>query len=193
MQALENSSMQHDWEIDDETMKRVREYLRLLATSQVDTWLQQRVDASDLVQKTMLDAVDRKDQFHGDSDAELLAWLRRILTNNLIDAIRYHGRAKRDVARDRSLDEDITKSFRRVDALAATQSSPSQKAVTNDQLLRLPAALEKLPGAQREAIVMHHLQGSKLSEIATALGRSEAAIAGLLHRGMRRLHQLLEE
>jgi RNA polymerase sigma-70 factor (ECF subfamily) len=145
-------------QIDDETLEQCRAYLKLLASSQVDTLLRQRIDASDLVQQSMLDAVARRDQFRGTTEGELLAWLRAILSNNLIDAFRHYGRAKRDVARNLSLDEEISQSFRRIDALAtASTSSPSQRAATNEQLLRLPEALDALPEAQREAIVLHHL------------------------------------
>ena len=181
-------------EMDSQTMERCRAYLKLLACSQVDSWLGQRVDASDLVQQTLLDAVAQTNQFRGNSEAEFLAWLRQILTNNLVDAFRYHGRAKRDIARNRSLDEEITNSFRRVDALADdSRSTPSQRAATNEQLFRLPAALEALSDAQREAIVLHHLQGLKLPETSERLGRSETAVCGLLHRGLKRLHEILEE
>lgn len=180
-------------EIDSETIERFRAYLKLLACSQVDSWLGRRVDASDLVQQTLLDAVARSDQFRGSSEAEFVAWLRQILTHNLIDACRYHGREKRDMARDRSLDEDISRSFRRVDALAQSGSTPSQRAATNEQLLRLPQMLELLPAAQRQAIVLHHLQGLKLSETSLRMGKSESAVCGLLHRGLKRLHELFEE
>jgi RNA polymerase sigma-70 factor (ECF subfamily) len=180
-------------EIDNETLEKCRAYLMLLASSQVETWLRQRVDTSDLVQQTLLDAVARRDQFRGTSEAELLAWLRAILSNNLVDAFRHFHREKRDVARNLSLDEEISHSFRRIDALVTSSaSSPSRKAETNEQLLRLPKALEALPEAQREAIVLHHLQGLKLSETAQAMGRSESSIGGLLHRGLKRLHELLE-
>jgi RNA polymerase sigma-70 factor (ECF subfamily) len=181
-------------EMDDQTLERCRAYLKLLACGQVDSWLGQQIDASDLVQQTLLDAVVRTDQFRGKSEAEFFAWLREILKNNLIDAFRHHGCAKRDVARNRSLDEDISKSFRRVDALATgSRSTPSQQAATNEQLLRLPPALEALSDAQREAIVLHYLHGLKLSETSKKIGRSEAAVCGLLHRGLKRLQELLEE
>ena len=181
-------------QIDDQMLQRYRAYLKLLADSQVDTWLRQRIDASDLVQQSMLDAVARRDQFRGSSEGELLAWLRTILSNNLIDAVRHHGRAKRDAARILSIEEEISQSFRRIDALVTSSaSSPSQKAARNEQLLRLPAALEALSAAQREAIVLHHLQGRKLSETARLLDRSETAVGGLLHRGLKRLHELLGE
>jgi RNA polymerase sigma-70 factor, ECF subfamily len=180
--------------IDDQLLEKCRAYLKLLATSQVDTWLRKQVDASDLVQQTLLNAVARQNQFRGQSEGELLAWLRAILSNNLIDAYRHHGRAKRDVVRNVSLDEEISQSFLRVDALVTSSaSSPSQKAATNELLLRLPDALDALPDAQREAIVLHHLRGLKLAETAQVLGRSESAVGGLLHRGLKRLHELLEE
>ena len=54
-------------------------------------------------------------------------------------------------------------------------------------------ALDALPIAQREAIVLHHLQGLKLAEVASELGRSESAIAGLLFRGLNKLYQLLND
>lgn len=178
---------------DSKTVERYRTYLKLLAHTQVDSWLGQQVDASDLVQQTLLDAVARCDQFRGESEAEFLAWLRRILSNNLVDARRYHGREKRDVGRIQSLEAEISTSFRRLDALADSgRSTPSQRAVTNEQLSRLLSALETLPGAQREAVILHHLQGLKLSETSDRLGRSEAAVCGLLHRGLKRLHELLE-
>jgi len=184
--------MRQQNQFDDQTLEKCRHYLKLLASTQVDTWMQQRVDASDLVQQTLLDAVQRRDQFRGTTEGELLAWLRVILSNNLVDLIRHDRRAKRDVARNVSLHDNITGSFRRIDALAASnRSTPSQRVATNEQLFRLPTALEQLSAAQRQAIVLHHLHGRTLSETAAALGRSESAVGGLLHRGLKRLHELM--
>jgi RNA polymerase sigma-70 factor, ECF subfamily len=92
------------------------------------------------------------------------------------------------------MNADISESFRRIEALAIEPgSSPSQRAVTNELLLKLPAALEELPDLQRRAILMHHLQGLKLSETARDLGKSESAVGGLLHRGLKRLHELMRD
>ena len=63
----------------------------------------------------------------------------------------------------------------------------------NEQLLRLTAALVRLPDAQREAVILHHLQGMTLPTVAARLGRSEPAVAGLLHRGLKKLRELLRE
>src|SRR5205814_6868901 len=113
------------------------------------------------------------------------AWLRRALVNNPRDALRALRRGKRDVARERSLDAYADESSARLASwLAADHSSPSCRAVRNEDLLQLADALASLPQPQREAIVLHHLQRWTLMEVAVELDRSEAAVAGLLHRGL---------
>ena len=42
-----------------------------------------------------------------------------------------------------------------------------------------------------QAIVLHHLQGCSLIETARRLVRSDEAVAGLLHRGLKKLRKLL--
>jgi RNA polymerase sigma-70 factor (ECF subfamily) len=54
-------------------------------------------------------------------------------------------------------------------------------------------ALSQLPESQREAIVLHHLQGATLSQVAAKLDRTEAAVVGLLHRGLKQMRKLLQE
>ena len=179
--------------INASTIERYRGYLKLLASSQLDSLLARRVEASDIVQQTLLDAVAKEGQYRGSSNAELVGWLKQILANNIVDAMRYHGRAKRDVAREDSLDQAIRESFRRVDALVSSEKTPSQRVMADEQLLRLPAALEQLTADQRDAIVLHHLQGLKLYETGKRMGKSESAVCGLLYRGLKQLYAILAE
>lgn len=176
---------------NEESLERLRAYLRLLARSQLDSLWAEPIDASDVVQQTMLNAMAGADDFRGQTEAEVLAWLRQILANNIIDCYRRQGRAKRDVARTRALEELVVDSFRRVEALAQSCSTPSQQAIKNEQLVRLSEALDALTATQREAIVLHHLQGLKLTDTAKQMGKSETAVCGLLHRGLKRLHEIL--
>jgi RNA polymerase sigma-70 factor (ECF subfamily) len=76
--------------------------------------------------------------------------------------------------------------------LAAEASSPSQQAIRQEELLRMAESLHSLPESQRRAIEMHHLQGLPLAEIATLLETTKAAVAGLLHRGLKALRMQLE-
>ena len=179
--------------LESDALLRYRAYLKLLAKIELDTYLKCQMDASDLAQQTLHDAVAHADQFRGKSEGELLSWLRKILANNLVDAVRYAHRDKRNLAITNSLDESVVESFQRIDLLAQSCSTPSQKAAQNELLLRLPEALEALSEAQREAIVLHHLQGMKLAETAERMDKSESAVCGLLHRGLKKLHEILGE
>jgi RNA polymerase sigma-70 factor, ECF subfamily len=171
---------------------RFRPYLRLLAGLHVDARLQGKFDASDIVQQTLLEAQAQLHQFQGRTDAELAAWLRQVLAHNLADAVKAFGREKRDVLREQSLQAALDSSSARLEQwLAATQSSPSAPVQREEQALRLAAALEQLPEAQRTALVLQYWHGWTLAQIGTHLGRTPAAVAGLLKRGLQKLREVL--
>jgi len=171
--------------------ERYRSYLTMLARSNVAPRNRARLDPSGLVQQTLLHAVKGQGQLRGQSEAEVMAWLKQILANQLADALRGLARAKRDVSREQSLDQ-IADSFSRVDGwLVAMQPSPSQQAVRSEELFRMAEALGKLPELQRDAIVLHHLQGLPLAEVCEQLNKTPGAIAGLLHRGIKQLRELM--
>ncbi len=175
-------------------LESFRAYLRLLARLNLPPQLRGKLEPSDVVQQTLLQAYQAIEQFRGRSEAELAAWLRQILARNLGQAIREFGRAKRDLAREQSLHAALDASSARLEAwLAADQSSPSHRAEQGEQALRLAAALEQLPDAQREALVLQHWQGLSLSQIGEHLGRSPEAVAGLIKRGLKQLRYLMRE
>lgn len=171
-------------------LERFRAYLSLLARMQLDPSLQGKVDLSGVVQQTLLEAHRAMDQLSQWDEPRQLAWLRRALARNLIDEVRKLGTAARDVGRERSLEAELEQSSMRLEAcLASEDSSPPERAMRNEQLLRLAEALERLPADQRTAVELHHLKGRPLAEVAEALGRSKGAVATLLFRGMNRLRK----
>jgi RNA polymerase sigma-70 factor (ECF subfamily) len=175
-------------------LERFREYLRLLARVHIGDQLRAKLDPSDIVQQTLLEAHRKREQFRGQTEAEMAGWLRQLLACTLADAVRALGRAKRDVGRERSLEQAIEQSSKRIEAwLVAEQSSPSQRAVKHEDAARLADALAKLPEAQREAVTLRYCQGWSLADISRHLGRTPAAVSGLLKRGSRQLRDLLSE
>lgn len=174
--------------VDSTRLEQFRPYLRLRARLDLDPRLEGKFDLSGVVQQTLLEAHQGLDQFRGDGDDALLAWLQQILSRNVLDEVRRLRRVKCDVALECSLD-DLTARSR--SALALDETSPSACAVRNEELLKLAGALERLPADQQTAIVLHHLQGVPLAEVAEHLERSKPAVAGLLHRGMLRLKEML--
>jgi RNA polymerase sigma-70 factor, ECF subfamily len=172
-------------------LESYRDYLRLLARLQLDPRLRGKLDPSDIVQQTLIKAHQNADQFRGQSDGERAAWLRRILANTLADAARKY---RVETVRGQSLEQSLQESSARLEAwLAKEQQSPGEQADHQEQLLRLAHALRQLPEEQRTVIEMHHLQGCVLADIARQLGKTEAAVAGLLRRGRKRLREMLEE
>ena len=165
-----------------------RDYLMLLARLQFDPRLRARLDPADLVQQTLMQAHRSAVDVSGLLEGEVLAWLRQILAHNLAHAVRDHTRGRRDVGREATLAAAIDHSSARLEGwLAADQSSPSERADRNEQLLNLSRALAGLPEDQREAIVLHHLQGWPIGPIARHLGKTEKAVGGLLYRGLKQL------
>jgi RNA polymerase sigma-70 factor (ECF subfamily) len=176
--------------------ERYWNYLLMLARLRLNTWLQGKLSASDVVQETLLRAEQHKEQFRGDGTA-LAAYLRKILANTLADKVREFACDKRDIALERSLQDALDRSSVHLEKwLAAEQSSPSEKAERQELLLRLAEALASLPEEERVALEMHYLQvpAVPLAEIATHLGRPSArAVAGLVARGLERLRKRLHD
>jgi RNA polymerase sigma-70 factor (ECF subfamily) len=168
---------------------RYRRYLLFLARAQIEPRLHDRIDVEGVVQQTLLEA------WHSAPDrAGWSVWLRRLLAHNLGDALRQLRADKRDIGRERSLEADLAVSSARLaDFLAANHSSPSAKLAREEQALQVAAALDRLPPAQREALILQHWHGWTLEQIGEHLQRSPAAVAGLLKRGLRQLREELSE
>jgi RNA polymerase sigma-70 factor, ECF subfamily len=188
--------MAHKATTRGQPLEQYREYLRLLARLHLDARLQAKLDASDIVQETLLKAhqAEVAGRFHWQSDAETEAWLRQILANTLANAVRKYAASKQDVRLEQSLQAALDDSSSRLQAwLRADESSPSQKAVRREQLCRLADALAQLPPDQRTAVELKKLHGRSVAAIAEHMGKSRAAVAGLVRRGLDRLRALLLE
>lgn len=176
-----------DWDAD-------RGYLLVLARLRLPTWLRSKVDTSDVVQQSLLQAHSNADQQRIQTPDGRRAWLRQILANVIADTARRFTADARDVGREQVILRGLDESSARLDALiAADQSSPSQWADRLDELVKLTTAVAGLPADQRTAVELKHLEGWPVNRIAVEMGRSVEAVGGLLRRGMAALRAALEE
>lgn len=165
-----------------------RSYLRLLAGMQLDPVLRKRVDPSDIVQETLLQAHRAAAQFRGSTDAELAGWLRTILANELAHQLRDNRRKIRDVTRERCIQESVDASSLQLAKLfASVTASPADDFDSHERSIKLAAAISELPDGQREAIELHYWHGRTLQQIGDSQGRSKSAVAGLIRRGLAQL------
>ena len=189
------STAQSQAAVDRGAIERFRPYLNVLAQTRFQYKLQSKLDTSDIVQQTMLNAYQSWEQFRGKTEAELAAWLRQILANIIARNLRDLGRGKRDIHRERSIDADLQQSSMQLGKLLAdqAQNTPSQIVMQEERAASLATALMELPEDQRQAILGKYWHGLSSSEIGDQLQRSPEAVAGLLYRGLKKLRQIMSQ
>jgi RNA polymerase sigma-70 factor (ECF subfamily) len=187
--SLLNAARTGSQEALGQLLESCRGYLLMVATGELDSDLQAKEGASDRVQETFLEAQRDFGQFHGTSEAELLAWLRRLLLNNVANFTRrYRTTAKRSVEREIALDRQGNQD----PGLPAKTESPSAQAVANEEAAALAVALERLPADYREVLRLRFEERRPFDEIATLMGRSANAVRKLFARAVERVQQEVE-
>jgi RNA polymerase sigma-70 factor (ECF subfamily) len=185
---------QGDPEALGQLLESYRSYLGLLARLQVGRWLQGRLGSSDLVQDTFLAAQRDFVGFEGQTEAELLAWLRRILANRLVDSLRKNLNRGRSPRLERRIVDDLGRSSHALNQnLVDPNGTPSQQAIQREQGVALAEAIQQLPDAYREVIILSHLEGLKFPDVARRMGRSVDSVKNLWARGLARLRRILGE
>lgn len=172
-----------------------RDYLFVLARTQIGRRLQSKIDPGDLVQETFLEAHHHFAVFQGKTEAEFVSWLRQILAGRLAKLVRrYLGTQRRNVRLERDLVAELDQSSRLLDqGLVAPCSSPSQQAVRRERVVLLADALEQLPPHYREVLILRHLEGLSFPEVAQRMGRSLLSVKKLWARALPCLRSALGE
>jgi RNA polymerase sigma-70 factor (ECF subfamily) len=185
---------QGDGECRERLFALCRSYLGFVARSQLETWLKRKVDASDLVQETLLEAFRDFDRFQGVTEQEWLAWLKKILAHNAADFVRhYHGTAKREAGREVAFRDPDDSLARGAPEPAAVQLTPSREFLQIETELRVTAALAELPPDYQEVIVLRNLQRLPFNEVAQRMNRSRPAVQMLWTRAIKKLQEVMGE
>ena len=173
-------------------LEMYRNYLALLARLQIGKRLQGKLDPSDLVQETFLEAHKDFAQFKGDTEEALLGWLRRMLLNNLANFRRcYRGTHKRRAGREIDLAAGDS-SRPAVEELLTDALTPSRCLIAAEEDAQMHQALARLAADDREVIRLRYQEERPFAEIARLMGRSENAVQKLWLRAVERLQRELQ-
>ncbi|HUY36583.1 MAG TPA: sigma-70 family RNA polymerase sigma factor [Pirellulales bacterium] len=172
--------------------ERCRQYLLLVAERELDPALRGKIGASDLVQQTFLDAERGFEQFRGQTEEELLAWLKRILQNCAAQEVRHFLLArKRNVRRERSLSSFSDGACDMM--VAGGLLSPSRQLQQAEEADRLAMALARLPGNYQTVIQLRNTDRKSFDEIGPLMGRSPEAARKLWVRAIEQLRTALDD
>lgn len=170
-----------------EVFERLNGYCRMIAGDRHSAVLSPKLGASDIAQKSLMEAFAQFSEFEGQTEAELRSWLSTIVNHNVIDAARYFVQAeRRSQAREMRIDLHLESS-----GFPVTSQPPSLAMRREETDLELARAVAQLPESQRRVVEMRFRDGSDYCRIATELGISEVAARKQCSRAIEALRKLL--
>jgi RNA polymerase sigma-70 factor (ECF subfamily) len=175
---------------------RYQPYLLVLARGQLGRHLRGKCDASDLVQQTLLEAFRDFAHFQGQREGELLAWLRRVLANNLYNETRRFATQARAAEREISLDQIRAgldqSSLMLAQQVPAASPTPVQDAVRREQSVQVAFALSRLPEDYQNVLILRVFEDLSADEVATRMNRTAGAVRMLQMRALAALKEAMQ-
>jgi RNA polymerase sigma-70 factor, ECF subfamily len=194
LEALIHGAQEGDAGDREELFALCRDYLGLMARAQIESCIRAKVDASDLVQQTLLEAYRDFDRFSGESSREWIAWLKRILTHNATDYVRrYRLSKKRQVGREipiRSPGDTGVLGFGAPEP-QGNGETPSEVLMRADDELRVAGAMMRLSEDHREVVMLRNFQRLSFNEVAERMDRTRPAVQMLWMRALKCLEKEL--
>lgn len=191
-QALLEQAAAGDPRAGAQLLERHRARLLDFVDAHLDPLLRARLDASDVVQETQMEALRRLADFLQRRPMPFRLWLRKTAYERLLTLRRRHiEAARRSVAREVQLPDRSSLVLAR--QLVDSGASPSARLHREEQAQRLRQALERLPQADREALLMRHYEGLSYEEMGCLLGIEPASARKRAGRALVRLHKILAD
>ena len=196
-QKLLQHARDGDQDAAGQLLDRHREALRRMIGMRLDRQIQQRVDASDIVQDVLVEANRRLSAYLENPVMPFHLWLRHMAKDRIIDAHRRHRvSAKRTVDREQAIQrppKPDQSTMQLAAQLCDQQLTPAAAATMHELQRRFQLAIEQLNEQDHEIVLMRHSEQLSNQEVAQALELSEPAASMRYLRAMRRLRSLMQE
>jgi RNA polymerase sigma-70 factor (ECF subfamily) len=168
----------------DALLCKLRPYLRLLVQLRLGRDAGRGPDASDLVQDSLLRIYRGFGQFAGQGVPDLLGWVGQITAHVVVSWERHRGAEKRDRRREVAGAQVLT-------CAVSRESTPEQRAMRDEEAIRLAEALERLPEPYREVIQGRLFDRLSFASLSERTGKSAGALRVLCLRAVERLRKEL--
>lgn len=178
----------------NEVLLKHRDRLKRMIALRMNNKLQGRLDASDVVQDTFVEAARALDAYLADPKLPVFLWLRHLAGEKLIQAHRRHlGAQKRNAEREQRIfgGTPAATSMSLAIQLAGKMTSPSkivEKKEATDQLME---ALEGMNDVDREILTLRHFEQLSSRETATVLDMNYEAVKKRYVRALAKLQSIL--
>jgi RNA polymerase sigma-70 factor (ECF subfamily) len=167
-------------------------YLRRVVVLRLDPRVRGRVDPSDVLQDTQLEALRRLPDYLDRRPMPFRLWLRKTAHERLLVAHRQHvGAARRAVGREVPLPDRSSVDLGR--RLLAAGPAPGEELDRQDLARRVRRAVAQLPEADREVLLMRAFEGLSNQDVAAVLGIDSGTASKRHGRALLRLHRLLSD
>jgi RNA polymerase sigma-70 factor (ECF subfamily) len=176
-------------------LEQYRPRLRRMVALRIDPRLHGRIDPSDVIQETYLEASTRLAEYLHKPTMPFFLWLRFLAGQKLITLHRHHlGRQMRAAGREVALYRGRLPEASSA-ALAAHllghETRPSEAAIRAELKIRLQEALNTMDPLDREILALRHFEQLSLAEAAQVLGLTESGACRRHLRALKRLKEIL--
>ena len=180
----------------DETIARAlepyRHRLRRSVELRLDARLRARLDASDIVQEALVEAIRRYGEFDEERSGSLYLWLRFLAHQRLLQLHRRHlAAAKRTVEREVRIGESSCAALAE-HVVTSGVLSPSSVCSLQETRRIVLAALESLDPLDRETLALRYFEELSNVETARVLGINESTASTRFVRALRRFRSALD-
>ena len=194
--ALLDRYQQGEEDVVHELFTKTRARLRKMIFVRMDPRIAARVDPSDVVQDTLIEATKRLPEFARDRPIPFHAWIRRLGWEKMLQIHRMHIRSqKRSVTREQKdemqLKDESVLAF--VECLFSDQQDPAERIVRSELISRMRRAIAQLSQNDQEILTLRFLEELTTEESAEILQISIAAVKTRTFRAVSRLNQILNE
>jgi RNA polymerase sigma-70 factor, ECF subfamily len=183
---LLQSARQGDDAALNQIWQELRTYLLIIANQRLDVGLRGKMDASDVAQQSLMDAHKGFDEFRGQSEGEIKAWVCKLVIHNLVDA----GRRFR-LSQKRSISKETSWTTENELTAIKDDTSPStllRQRETDDEMAR---AVSQLPQCSQQVLELRHRLGLSHAQVAVELGMTESGAQKLWSRIVLELQERL--